>query len=153
MFDILVYLFDNYHAPAACPEADVLARRLAAAGFTHDDIDEALSWLSGLAESTETCGDLATSEQTPSARIYADLEQQLLGAEAIGFIMFLENAGIINPVQREIIIDRALSVGEHPLGIDSLRIVVLIVLWSQEADIDHLILEELLNDSSERHLH
>jgi Smg protein len=33
MFDILVYLFENYYTPEACPSAEVLAKRLAAAGF------------------------------------------------------------------------------------------------------------------------
>lgn len=153
MFDILVYLFDNYHAPAACPEADVLARRLAAAGFPHHDIDEALSWLSGLAESTRDCGELAARPQPAGARVYAPLEQQLLGTEAMGFLMFLESAGIITPVMREIIIDRALSLGEHPVALDRLRIIALIVLWSQEADIDNLVLDELLDDAIERRLH
>ena len=43
MFDILVYLFKNYYTPQACPTADVLAKRLAAAGFEYDDIGAALS--------------------------------------------------------------------------------------------------------------
>ncbi|HTJ98800.1 MAG TPA: DUF494 family protein, partial [Bordetella sp.] len=47
MFDILVYLFENYYTPQACPAADVLAKRLAAAGFEHEDIDDALGWLYG----------------------------------------------------------------------------------------------------------
>ena len=35
MFDVLVYLFRNYYTPQACPTADVLAKRLVAAGFEH----------------------------------------------------------------------------------------------------------------------
>ena len=50
MIDILVYLFENY-LPDACPEPEVLARKLSAAGFGSDDISEALSWLDGLAGS------------------------------------------------------------------------------------------------------
>ena len=41
MFDVLVYLFKHYYTPQACPTADVLAKRLVAAGFEHDDIDDA----------------------------------------------------------------------------------------------------------------
>ena|SRR5690606_19465114 len=152
MFDILVYLFDNYHAPEACPEADILARRLAAAGFEHEDIDDALSWLSGLAESTQHCVDLA---RLPSAgnRVYADVEYQLLGSEAIGFIAFLESAGILSAPLREIAIDRALALNDSPVPLEKLRIIVLMVLWSQEAEIDNLVLEELLEDGATRRLH
>lgn len=152
MFDILVYLFDNYHAPEACPDADVLARRLAAAGFEHDDIDDALSWLSGLAKSTQRCVDLARLP-TSGIRVYADLEYRLLGSEAIGFIAFLESAGILSAPLREIVVDRAMALPDTPVPLDRLRIIVLMVLWSQEADIDNLVLEELLDDEAPRRLH
>jgi len=42
MYDILVYLFETYYTPSACPQADVLADKLAAVGFEDDDIDDAL---------------------------------------------------------------------------------------------------------------
>ena len=94
MFDILVYLFENYYTPQACPAADVLAKRLAAAGFEHEDIDDALGWLYGLAETTERCVDLAQVPNT-GTRIYTDNEYQQLGSESIGFIAFLESAGVL----------------------------------------------------------
>lgn len=55
MYDILVYLFENYFTPQACPRAEILASKLAAAGFEHEDIDDALGWLRGLAATTEQC--------------------------------------------------------------------------------------------------
>jgi Smg protein len=48
MFDILVYLFENYVHADACPEPAQLARKLTAAGFEEEEITEALEWLSGL---------------------------------------------------------------------------------------------------------
>ena len=86
MFDILVYLFENYYTPQACPAADVLAKRLAAAGFEHEDIDDALGWLYGLAETTERCVDLAQAP-TSGTRIYTDNEYSQLGTESIGFCL------------------------------------------------------------------
>jgi len=152
MFDILVYLFENYYTPQACPAADVLARRLAAAGFEHEDIDDALGWLYGLAETTEHCVDLA---QAPGdgTRIYADTEYNQLGSEAIGFIAFLESSGVLPAALREIVVDRALAAGEAPISLAKLKIIALMVLWSQEAEIDNLVLEELLEDGGARQLH
>ncbi|ARP93001.1 DUF494 family protein [Bordetella genomosp. 13] len=152
MFDILVYLFENYYTPQACPAADVLAKRLAAAGFEHEDIDDALGWLYGLAETTERCVELA---QVPSSgiRIYTDSEYQQLGTEAIGFITFLESAGVLPAPLREIVIDRALAAPETPVSLSRIKIIALMVLWSQEAEIDNLVLEELLEDEGARRLH
>ena len=119
MFDILVYLFENYYTPQACPAADVLAKRLAAAGFEHEDIDDALGWLYGLAETTERCVDLAQVPNT-GTRIYTDNEYQQLGSESIGFIAFLESAGVL-PAPREIVIDRGLASPETPVPLTRSR--------------------------------
>ncbi len=143
MFDVLVYLFHNYYTPQACPRADVLAKRLAAAGFEDDEIDEALSWLMGLAKATEHCVELAQSG-TSGIRVYAEVERQHLSPEAIGFITFLENTEVLQAPLREIVIDRALACEEAPVGLARIKVIALMVLWSQEAEVDHLILEELL---------
>ena len=83
MFDILVYLFETYYTPQACPEADVLAHKLAAVGFEHEDISEALGWLHGLAETTEHNGQLAQNPQGDSRRIFTSDEYLTLGTPAI----------------------------------------------------------------------
>ena len=49
MFDILVYVFENY-LPEACPEPGALARKLSAVGFEEEEISAALHWLAGLDE-------------------------------------------------------------------------------------------------------
>lgn len=153
MFDILVYLFENYYTPQACPEADVLAHKLAAAGFEHEDINEALSWLHGLAETTEQCVELAQVTSDQSHRIYTNDEYHSLGSQAIGFITFLENSGALPPALREILIDRALATNDYPVTLDKLKIIALMVLWSQQVDIDHLLFEELLTNDQNRLSH
>jgi Smg protein len=48
MFDILVFLFENYFHAGAYPDQETLTKRLSAAGFDSRDISQALTWLSGL---------------------------------------------------------------------------------------------------------
>lgn len=153
MFDILVYLFETYYTPQACPEADVLAHKLAAVGFEHEDIDEALSWLNGLAHTTEQCSELSQTASDQSYRVYTNDEYHALGSEAIGFITFLENSGVLPLALREIVIDRAMAANEYPVTLDKLKIIALMVLWSQQIDIDHLMFEELLTNDHDRLSH
>ncbi|MGB3290251.1 MAG: DUF494 domain-containing protein [Burkholderiaceae bacterium] len=153
MFDILVYLFETYYTPQACPEADVLAHKLAAVGFEHEDINDALGWLHGLAETTEQCSQLVQSPQGDSRRIFTDHEYQTLGTQAIGFITFLENSGVLPTVLREILIERAEATNESPISLAKIKIIALMVLWSQEAEVDHLVFEELLADEHTRLSH
>ncbi len=151
MFDVLVYLYENYGALHACPDADSLTRRLTAAGFEDEEISDALAWLSGLEQITQES--IAVGPESNHAfRIYAALEIDRLGADAIGFLSFLEHAAQLTPTQREIVIERALATDETPIPLEMLKVIVLMVLWSQQADIDVLLLEELLDGGSERQL-
>ena len=152
MFDVLVYLYENYYRPDACPDADTLARKLSAAGFEGEEIDSALSWLSGLATVTQTTIPVAYADRS-SFRIYVDAEYERLSAECIGFLSFLESAGVLNPLLREVVIERALATDETPVSLESLRVIVLMVFWSQGEEPDALILEELLEDGAPRQMH
>lgn len=152
MYDVLVYLYENYYRPDACPDADTLAKKLSAAGFEGEEIDSALSWLSDLATVTQTTVPVAYARSS-SFRVYIDSEYERLGAESIGFLSFLESAGILNPLLREVVIERALATGENPMSIEDMKIIVLMVFWSQGEEPDALILEELLEDGSARQMH
>jgi Smg protein len=148
MFDILVYLYETYYRPDACPEPEALARKLSAVGFDDVEITEALDWLNGL---TEMAGSemLATAEST-GTRFYARQEVDDLGSAAIGFITFLESAGLLGPVQREIVIERALAVDESPVTLGKLKIIVLMLLWSQGKEPDALMFDDLFGDDDEQ---
>lgn len=152
MFDVLVYLYENYGALHACPDADALSRKLTAAGFDDEEISEALAWLQGLEQVTEQSIAVGP-ESERSFRVFASIETERLGSESIGFLSFLENAGQLTPTQREIVIERALAIEDTPIPLDMIKVIVLMVLWSQQVDIDILLLEELLHDGSERDLH
>ena len=154
MFDILVYLYETYYRPDACPDTPALVKKLAAVGFPDDEISEALDWLTGLANTS----DQAKPDELSSSgfRVYAASEMSALGVPAVGFIQFLESAGLLNSFQREILIERALAVKESPLPLDKLRIIVLMVLWSQGAEPDMLMFDDLLlsdDDNTPRLLH
>ena len=152
VFDVLVYLYENYGALHACPDADSLTKRLTAAGFDDEEISEALAWLSGLEQVTQES--VAVGPESDLAfRVYAKVEMDRLGCEAVGFLSFLEHAGQLTPTQREIVIERALATTEVPVDLETLKVIVLMVLWSQQADIDVLLLEELLDDGEERAIH
>jgi Smg protein len=150
MFDVLVYLYENYWRPDACPGHLQLSRKLSAVGFDSDEIQDALKWLDGLAGSAESC---AGSQGGQSLRIYSEAERELLGDESIGFIGFLESAGVLPPTMREMVVDRATAIGDGPMELDDLKIIVLMVFWSLGEEPDALILDELFVAPAERVVH
>ena len=148
MFDVLVYLYENYGAFEACPDASALGRSLADAGFDDDEIREALAWLQGLARIVEDA-DPGPPERGTSLRVYTAAEFEQIGPAAIGFLVYLDSARQLTTRQREIVIERALAITETPLSVATIKIIVLMVLWSHSADVDFLLLEELLDDDDE----
>lgn len=193
MFDVLVYLYENYWRPDACPAPQQLRRKLSAVGFEADEIQDALRWLDGLAmnaqasalqaDETPVTDDLAepataatdglagaaaatTADRAPlvllptplpvaaaSLRVYTEAESEVLPVDCLGFISFLETAGVLLPAMREMVVDRAMAVGSGSLGLDDLKIIVLMVFWSLGEEPDALVLDELFVDSDERVIH
>ena len=150
MFEVLVYLYETYWRPDACPEPKQLSRKLSAVGFEADEIQDALRWLDGLASSAES---VTGSPVQGSMRLYAEHELQVLDESSIGFITFLESAGVLPAPMREMVIDRALAVGSGPIDLEDLKIIVLMVFWSLGEEPDALILDELFVDPGERVIH
>ena len=169
MFEVLVYVYENYWQGDACPELHQLSRKLTAAGFEAEEIHDALVWLNGLniaAQSTQiyrpTGADatllaentLAIQRQSSSSiRVYSINEQEHMGAEALGFVSFLESADVLPPHMREITIDRAMAAPGNPVSLDDLKIIVLMVYWSFGEEPDALVLDELCDDTEFRVAH
>lgn len=148
MFDILVYLYETYYRPDACPEPEALARKLSAVGFDEVEISEALVWLTDLTE-------MAGAEQSAvvastGTRFYVAQEIDVLGTGAVGFIQFLESAKVLSALQREIVIERALVLGESPVSLGKLKIIVLMLLWSQGKEPDALMFDDLFGSDDEQ---
>ena len=150
MFDVLVYLYETYWRPDACPDPAQLRRKLSAVGFESDEIQEALSWLDGLASVAES----HHGEQGPlSLRVYSPDEVDHLGEASVGFISFLESAGVLPPPMREMVIDRSMAIPGAPMDLEDLKIIVLMVFWSLGEEPDALILDELFVDPEDRLIH
>lgn len=131
VLDVLMYLFETYVDADEEPEADQneLRDELSRAGFGDPEIDRALDWLDGL---TDHHDNLAYNAQTAhGSRIYNDFEQDRLDVACRGYIVYLEQIGILSPPQREILVDRLLALESADIDVEQIKWVVLMVLFSQ----------------------
>lgn len=151
MFDILMFLFENYFNAGSFPDPAKLSIKLSAAGFEEDDISSALSWLSGLNLLTQT--DYPTQINRSGFRSFAKLEIQCISHEGLQFVSFLEHNKMITPVEREMIIDRAVAFGRNALPLDRIKLIALMVLWNQHEELDPLLVEDLLTPAHSAQLH
>jgi len=132
VLDVLIFLFENYFdADPECsaePDRATLKEELEHAGFAEPEVVRALEWIEGLAAE----GGRRASAPTPRAiRVFDPIEQVRLDTECRGYILYLENIGILNALQRELVIDRLLALDADEADIDQVKWVVLMVLFSQ----------------------
>ncbi len=132
VFDVLMFLFDNYLEDdyEITADQDNLKGKLMDAGFGNIQIDKAFDWLEGLAESHEVAQEEKLSG-TGVNRIFNDMETSRLGTECRGFITFLEQAGVLDMHDRELVIDRAMALESEEIDLYQLKWVVLMVLLNQ----------------------
>lgn len=134
VLDILIYVFDRYMLDEApeVPERETLARDLAGMGFAHDNVERALDWLADLACVRERALlDPVVDTSGGAVRVFSEAELARLSTECRGFLFTLERLGVLQPLQREIVIDRMIALDTDELDTEQLKWVVLMVLSSQ----------------------
>jgi Smg protein len=143
MYDVLVYVFENCQQTEVAHQSDRVAKKLSAAGFEDADITEALHWLAGL--SAPYAGLAKLPDARRSFRAFAAREIAKLDAQCRGFLMTLEHSGILNPQTRELVIERSLAASGEALTLEQLKLIVLMVMWNQQAPTSRLVAEDLFS--------
>jgi Smg protein len=121
-----------------------VAKKLSAAGFQDADISEALHWLAGVLRAPQADpGKLPDPKR--SFRAFAPRELAKLDAECRGFVLTLEHSGLLNPVTRELVLERSLAASGETLTLEQLKLIVLMVLWNQHTPTSRLVAEDLFS--------
>lgn len=130
ILDVLLYLFEHYFSEDAdlIRDRDSLQHGLIQAGFSPAEISKAFDWLDALAERRP---ELVPARVDGPVRIYHGPELDRLDADCRGFLLFLEQHGILSADQRELVVDRAMALDQDELDLDDLKWVVLMVLFNQ----------------------
>ncbi|HEY2345445.1 MAG TPA: DUF494 family protein [Xanthomonadaceae bacterium] len=131
ILDVLLYLFEHYfyEDPDAVRDRDSLQNGLLQAGFSPTEINKAFDWLDELARQRPMAS--APRGVVGPVRMYVEPELSKLDTETLGFLMFLEQQGIIDAAQRELVLDRVMALDQDEIDLDDLKWVVLMVLFNQ----------------------
>jgi Smg protein len=153
VFDVLMYLFENYYMDdndATAQDQESMRRDLWHAGFPAPEVDRAFQWLEGLGDETSP----PSMQAERSLRLFSEREMSRLDTECRGFILALEQMGILTPASRELAIDRAMALDSEDLDIEQLKWVILMVLFNQPGqEAAYAWIEELVFDDMANHLH
>lgn len=150
VFDVLIYLFENYIDDESdlVPDPDSIRIELLEAGFPQNDINKAFEWLESLTQQQ------SIQTATPAFRIFSREEAAKLDIECRGFLLFLEQIGILAPASREMVIDRVMALDDEAISLENLKWIVLMVLFSQpDEEVAFARMEDLIYGNMPVYLH
>jgi Smg protein len=136
VIDVLMYIFSSYaDQDENLPEdRDGIEADLRAAGFDSLEIDKAFDWLDGLAEVESDTG---LAQSAIATRVLAPEESARLAYSAQGFLLFLEQSGVLTPKLREMVINRVMALeSDSEVDIEELKWVVMMVLFNSAEEQD-----------------
>jgi Smg protein len=155
VFDVLMYLFDNYFEEdyEINSDQESLKYELAQAGFGDNQVSKAFDWLEGLALQKDLIQSESLAEKS-TLRLYCEREMEKLDVECRGFLLFLEQSGVLDAHDREVVIDRAMALEAEEIDLQQLKWVVLMVLLNQPGkEAAFTWMEDIVMDDTQCGLH
>jgi Smg protein len=151
VFDVLLYLFENYidNDDVNKPDKDTLENELERVGFPEFEINKAFEWLESM-----TVADESSDATVSTMRFYADQELERIDVECRGYLLFLEQVGVLDADTREIVIERLLALNTDEIDLEQLKWVVLMVLFYQPGrEVAYAWMEDLVFEDMEAVIH
>lgn len=151
IFDVLMYLFENYMEEEIdiLPDSDAIRSELLKAGFQQLAVNKAFDWLESLSSKSTIQTSVAQT-----FRVFSREEIAKLDLECRNLIIFLEHSGILSADNREIVIDRAMALEHEEISIDKLKWITLMILLSQPDEEQAFSrMEDLVYDLTPNYLH
>jgi Smg protein len=135
VLDVLMFLFENYHDTEVhdAENQENLRDELTAAGFPVEEINHAFAWLGGLEEQRQSQPQPPLVGTPGVIRVYAPEEMSKLSTECRGFLLYLEQLGILTLESRELVIERLLAI-QDDVDLERVKWVCLLVLVSQPGE-------------------
>ncbi|MCX4189800.1 DUF494 family protein [Methylophaga sp. OBS3] len=151
VIDVLLYLFENYidTEDSRQPDKDTLELELERVGFQELEIHKALDWL-------DTMTVVAPQVDNPDAsiRVFNDTEMERLDVQCRGYLLFLEQVGVLDSETREVVIERVLALDSEEIDLEQLKWVVLMVLFYQPGrEVAYAWMEDLVFEDMEAVIH
>lgn len=151
VIDVLLYLFENYidTEDSQQPDKDTLELELERVGFQELEIHKALDWLD-----TMTVVTPQNDHPEVSIRVFNDSEMERLDVQCRGYLLFLEQVGVLDVETREVVIERVLALDSEEIDLEQLKWVILMVLFYQPGrEVAYAWMEDLVFEDLEAVIH
>ena len=124
MFEVLSFVCESYWHPGALPERELLQKKITAAGFEGPDVEAALGFLEDASSSWSLM-----PTQVRGTRVMTPVECEAFDAEALVLWGQIVQSGLLDPVQREWVLESVVLRTDHTVDADGLRVLVHLAFW------------------------
>lgn len=155
VLDVLLYVFEHYMDDEAdlSRDRESLRAELGQAGFRDHEVVSALEWLQGLACEREVVQP-GEGPRCTAIRVYTAQEMDKLDLESRGFLLFLEQVGVLTHHSRELVVERILALEAEEMDLGRVKWVVFMVLSNQiDTQDGFLWMEDFVTDELRGGLH
>jgi uncharacterized protein Smg (DUF494 family) len=127
--ELLVHLMSEMQVKIRLSERDLT--KLQDKGFTQSEIGEALSWLHE--KLGRDNGQISVPVRSPGGarRLFHEAEKAALSVDSQGYLIQLQELGLIDDRDLEAIIERAMFSGYEKLSVDEIREIIGAVLFGK----------------------
>jgi len=156
VFDVLLYLFENYidTDDTSKPDKDTLEVELEGAGFANLEINKAFDWLESMTVIEEQASGEDAQKSQAAMRFYSEQEMLRLDVPCRGYLLFLEQVGVLDAETREVVIERVMALDTDGIDLDQMKWVVLMVLFYQpDREVAYAWMEDLVFEDLEAVVH
>ena len=160
MFEVLAFVYDSYWSGPHCPALPTLHRELNALDFDTDEVLDALVWLEDLQSAAHSLRPTLPAASAPRAevpvqpaqpttmRVLTEAEQARIGCAGWGLLAQLVQLGSLGSNQLEVVLERAMAATGSGLALEDLKLIVLMVFWSQDTLPDTGLSDALMGDGA-----
>ncbi|MDC9725636.1 MAG: DUF494 domain-containing protein [Gammaproteobacteria bacterium] len=155
VIDVLLYLFENYidTDDTNKPDKDALELELERVGFQQLEVNKAFDWLESM-----TVVSVDSDEKNKNSdlllRLYSKQEMERLDTQCRGYLLFLEQVGVLDAATREVVIERVMALDTDEIDLEQMKWVVLMVLFYQPGrEVAYAWMEDLVFEDMEAVIH
>jgi Smg protein len=105
-----------------------LDKELTSRGYSAQEIEHAMFWVSSRPESTARDG-----RPVRATRVLSEFERMSLSTDAYGYLFRLQNLGLVDRRQFETILARAIPVGADKVGVEDVKTIAYSVIFDKDA--------------------
>ncbi|MFQ6114434.1 MAG: DUF494 family protein [bacterium] len=112
---------------------ELLSKDLVQRGYTENEISSAFSWLlNRLNSESEELIQNQGPTLNKSFRLLHDIERSIISTEAYGYIIQLKELGIIDEMEVEQILERAMMLGASQVSVGDIKSIVASIVFHPE---------------------